>query len=80
MEGKTDMPKAKITKTFVENVPYTENGQVLYCDNDLAGFYVVVGKRAKTYITQKDVRGKTVHCTVSRQSILDKSVTRIGCP
>lgn len=60
------MPKAKITKTFVENAPYADKGQVLYCDNDLAGFYLVVGKRAKTYIAQKDVQGKSVRCTIGR--------------
>ncbi len=60
------MPKAKITKTFVENTPCTDKGQVLYCDTELAGFYVVIGMRAKTYIAQKDVQGRTVRCTIGR--------------
>lgn len=60
------MPKAKITKTFVEKTPYTDKGQVLYCDTELAGFYLVIGMRAKTYIVQKDVQGKSVRCTIGR--------------
>jgi integrase len=60
------MPKVKITKTFVENTPYADKGQTLYCDTELAGFYVVVGMRAKTYIVQKDVQGRTVRCTIGR--------------
>ncbi len=63
---KKDMPKAKITKIFVDSAPYTKKGQILYCDTDLAGFYLMVGMRAKTYIAQKDVRGKSVRCTIGR--------------
>ena len=60
------MPKAKITKSFVDNTPFTEKGQVIYCDIELAGFYLQVGTRAKTYIVQKDIQGKTVRCTIGR--------------
>ncbi len=60
------MPKAKITKTLVEGLSYADKGQTLYCDSELAGFYVVVGVKAKTYIAQKDVQGKTVRCTIGR--------------
>ncbi|MBV1929700.1 MAG: tyrosine-type recombinase/integrase [Gammaproteobacteria bacterium] len=60
------MPKAKITKIFVEQVPLTEKGQVLYCDTELRGFYVIVGMQAKTYVAQKDIRGRTIRCTIGR--------------
>ena len=70
------MPKAKITKTFVENTPYTSKGQTLYCDTELAGFYVNIGMRCKTYIAQKDIRGKTVRCTLGRHGHLTTDEAR----
>lgn len=60
------MPKAKITKTFVEQVPLTQKGQVAYCDTELRGFYLIVGMQAKTYVAQKDIRGRTIRCTIGR--------------
>jgi integrase len=60
------MPKAKITKTFVEQVPLTQKGQVAYCDTELRGFYVIVGMQAKTYVAQKDIRGRSVRFTIGR--------------
>lgn len=60
------MPRAKITKSFVESVPYKDGGQITFCDTELAGFYLVVGKTAKTYIVQKDLRGRSVRQTIGR--------------
>jgi integrase len=60
------MPVAKITKTFVDQVPYTEKGQIAYCDRDLPGFYVIVGMRAKTYVAQKDIQGRSIRYTIGR--------------
>jgi hypothetical protein len=52
------MPKAKITKTFVEQTPHTAKGQIAYCDAELRGFYLIVGMETKTYVAQKDIRGR----------------------
>jgi len=60
------MPKAKITKTFVDKTPFTEKGQVLYCDTELAGFYLITGMKSKTYVAQKDIQGKTIRFTIGR--------------
>jgi len=60
------MPITKITKTTVEQLPFTEKGQISYCDRDLPGFYVVCGMRTKTYLVQKDIRGKTIRYTIGR--------------
>ena len=60
------MPKAKITKTFVDQVPCPKKGQVAYCDTDLRGFYLIVGTQAKTYTAQKDIQGRTVRYTIGR--------------
>lgn len=60
------MPIAKITKTFVDQVPHTEKGQINYCDSDLPGFYLIVGMRTKTYVAQRDIGGRTVRYTIGR--------------
>ncbi len=60
------MPKAKITKSFVEQAPYSNKGQILFCDTDLSGFYLIVGKKSKTYVAQKDIRGRTVRHTIGK--------------
>jgi hypothetical protein len=50
------MPKAKITKSFVDSPPFATKGQTAYCDTELRGFYVLIGKEHKTYVAQKDKR------------------------
>jgi integrase len=60
------MPVAKITKTFVDRVPYTPKGQIAYCDSDLSGFYLIVGMRSKTYVAQKDIQGRSTRYTIGR--------------
>lgn len=59
---------SKITKSFVDSVPNTEKGQASYCDKKLPGFYLIVGMRAKTYIVQKDIHGKTIRYTIGRHT------------
>ena len=60
------MPKAKITKAFVDQVPYAPKGQIAYCDTELRGFYVIVGQNAKTYAAQKDIGGRSIRYTIGR--------------
>jgi len=60
------VPKAKITKSFVDSAPLSKKGQVLYCDKDMPGFYLIIGKSAKTYAAQKDIRGRSVRFTIGR--------------
>lgn len=60
------MPQVKITKSFVDQVPFAEKGQVAYCDTELSGFYLLVGQRAKTYVAQRDMRGRSVRYTIGR--------------
>lgn len=40
--------------------------QKIYWDTELRGFGVVVGKRAKSFIVQRDVRRRTVRVTIGR--------------
>lgn len=60
------MPTVKITKAIVDKIPFTEKGQILFSDSELRGFYLVVGSQSKTYIAQKDIRGRSVRITIGR--------------
>ncbi|MFC4271796.1 tyrosine-type recombinase/integrase [Sneathiella chungangensis] len=60
------MPKLKLTQTTINALPYTEKGQVLYSDRDLPGFYLIVGNQSKTFVAQKDIRGKTVRYSIGK--------------
>lgn len=58
------MPRTKIIKTFVDQVSYTEKGQINYCDTELPGFYLIVGMHTRTYVAQRDIGGRTVRYTI----------------
>ena len=60
--------KLKINKTNVDTkcVPHAERAQVIYWDEKFSGFGVVVGKKAKTYIVQRDVSGRTRRVKIGR--------------
>jgi integrase len=63
------MALAKLTKKFVEELPYTQGGQVLYFDTGLKGFGLRVGKEAKTYFAQKKINGRDVRTTIGKHGI-----------
>jgi hypothetical protein len=56
----TRMPKLKLTKSAIDALPYATKGQVLYCDAELPGFYLIVGSKSKTFAAQKDIQGRSV--------------------
>lgn len=56
----------KITKNLCDNLPVNENGQTAYWDRSMPGFAIVVGKRAKTFIVQKDIKAKPIRFTIGR--------------
>ncbi len=70
------MPQSKLTKRFIESIPYTEAGQVLYTDSELPGFGVIVGKQSKTYYAQREIHGKTVRVTIGRHGIFTTEQAR----
>lgn len=60
------MPVTRITKSLIDSLPYTESGQLIYMDKDLPGFGCIIGTRSKTFIAQKDIRGRSVRFTIGR--------------
>ena len=70
------MPRMKITKGAVDRLPHPEKGQRVYSDTALTGFGVLVGKRTKTYIAQRDIKGRTVRVTIGRHGVLTTDQAR----
>lgn len=60
------MPLMHLTKTAVERMPFTENGQKLFFDTELKGFGLLVSRQFKSYVAQKDVRGRSRRINIGR--------------
>src|SRR5262245_51664003 len=63
------------TKTAVDALPFA-SGQTLYWDTSLRGFGVLVGKTTKTFIMQKDVRGRSRRITIGRHGDITVHLAR----
>jgi integrase len=70
------MAVLKLTKTVVESLPFTNSGQVLYCDSELPGFWLLVGKTSKTYLAKGRVNRQDVRCTVGKHGIFTTEEAR----
>ncbi|HSS46558.1 MAG TPA: Arm DNA-binding domain-containing protein, partial [Burkholderiales bacterium] len=66
----------KLTKTAVDSLPYTQNGQTLYFDTELTGFGVRVGRASKVYIAESRLRGKTTRVKIGRHGRLTAEEAR----
>jgi integrase len=49
----------KLTKSVVDNFPYTEKGQVFYWDSESPGFGMYIGSKSKTWCVQQRIGNKT---------------------
>ena len=77
------MPKLKLTKSGVENLPYYQppqdrpnKNQELYWDTELAGFGLRVTGASKTYIVEKRVNGRTVRARIGQHNQLPTDQAR----
>ena len=61
------MPKTKLTtKGEIDALPHPATGQTLYWADDLRGFGVLVGKHSKSFVMQRDVKGRSRRVTIGR--------------
>jgi integrase len=58
------MPRQKLTKTFVDDLPLLEHGQTLYWDTELPGFGLRVGRERKAFFAEAKVNRKTIRYTI----------------
>ena len=64
------MAKAKLSKSFIDNLPFVKDGKrQFYHDTSLKGFMLIVGKTAKTYAAQSSIRGKSVRYTIGKHGL-----------
>lgn len=66
----------KLTKTFVESIPYPNSGQIFYRDSDVKGFGLRVGTSSKVYIAEGKVNGKTVRISIGHHGIFTAEQAR----
>ena len=66
------LTKASVKDRCLPPEPGETNGngkpvnQKLYWDEEMGGFGIVLGKTAKTFIVQKDIRGRSVRVKIGR--------------
>ena len=69
------MPVVKLTKRFVERTPapHPSGKQQLYWDEELSGFGMLVSgvTDSRTFIVQRDIKGKTRRVTIGATNVLD---------
>ena len=70
------MAVLKLTKTIVESLPFTSGGQVLYCDSELPGFWLLVGKTSKTYLAKGRVNRRDIRCTIGKHGVFTTEEAR----
>ena len=70
------MPKAKITKTVIDQAPYTKSGQNLLWDTELKGFGLCINQQSKTFIVQRNVNGISKRITIGRYGVLTPDQAR----
>jgi integrase len=66
----------KLTKSFVEKVPFEKTGQTFYRDSELLGFGLRVGKSAKVYYAEAKLHGKTVRKSIARHNVISLDEAR----
>ena len=70
------MPTLKLTKRTIDALPLTEQGQVFYRDEELAGFGLRVGTRNKNFIVEGQIRRKTVRITLGQYPLMSPEMAR----
>ena len=68
----------KLNQKLVDSLPHIESGPAkIYFDEEVKGFGVCVGKRAKTYIVQREVNHRSVRVSFARTNELTVSKARL---
>ena len=66
----------KLTETFAKKLPDVRTGTDKYCDAEIKGLVLFVGKRSKTWHVQKDVGGQTKRILIGRFPIISAQAAR----
>jgi len=70
--------KINLTKSVLDKLPYAQRGkQQLYWDAKTPGFGLLVGFSTKTFIVQRDIKGKTRRITIDKFGIITPEQGRV---
>ena len=58
--------RSRLTKTLVDSLPFTTQGQIIYWDSALPGFGVRIGATSKVYVAESRVTGRTCRVKIGR--------------
>jgi integrase len=70
------MPAIRLTKRTIEALPPLRSGQVIYRDEELTGFGLRVGSKAKTFFAEGQVRRRTIRVTIGRYPLISPEEAR----
>lgn len=66
----------KLNQKFIEQLPFAEGPAKIYFDATVKGFGVSVGRSVKTFILQREVKGRSVRVSIARSHELTVSKAR----
>ncbi len=69
--------RAKITKRYVDELPFPETGQIIYQDSELTGFAIRVTPTKKTFIVNKRVGGQLIRHKIAAYPELTAEQARV---
>ncbi|MBY6090481.1 tyrosine-type recombinase/integrase [Maritimibacter alkaliphilus] len=70
------MPRLRLTRRAIDEIPFTQKGQVLYRDTMLPGFGLRVGAQSKVYFAEGQVNRRTRRVTIGRADVFAPEVAR----
>lgn len=70
------MPSLRLTRRAIDELPFSESGQVLYRDTLLSGFGVRVGTQSKVYFAEGQVNRQTRRVSIGRADVFAPEVAR----
>ncbi len=73
---KKDTSPRKLTKSFVDSIPFATTGQAFYRDSELKGFGLRVGAQTKVYIAEGRVNDKVVRVSIGKHGVFTAEQAR----
>lgn len=70
------MPSLRLTRRTIDELPFSESGQVLYRDTMLTGFGLRVGSRSKVYFVEAEVNRRTRRVSIGRADVFAPEIAR----
>jgi integrase len=66
----------RLTKSIVDNIPFSASGQTYYRDDDLKGFGLRVGSASKVYFAEGKINNRTVRVTIGKHGVFTSEQAR----